>query len=77
MDDGEVWKRRLIAYTFVRLLGLAVFFLGIAIAYGSLLRPGGWPQLGAIVVIAGALSALLIPRLLKKRWDPSQEDRAS
>ena len=52
MTDDEVWKRRLMAYTFVRMLGLAIFFLGIAIAYGNLLRPGGWPQVGAIVAIA-------------------------
>jgi len=77
MDDDGVWKRRLMAYTFVRMLGLAIFFLGIAIAYGNLLRPGGWPQVGAIVVIFGALGALLVPRLLKKRWPPAQEDSAS
>jgi len=77
MDDDGVWKRRLMAYTFVRMLGLAIFFLGIAIAYGNLLRPGGWPQVGAIVVIIGALGALLVPRLLKKRWPPAQEDSAS
>ena len=69
MTDDEVWKRRLMAYTFVRMLGLAIFFLGIAIAYGNLPRPGGWPQVGAIVAIAGTLGALLTPRLLKRRWD--------
>ena len=69
MTDEELWKRRLLTYSVVRFAGLGIFFLGIAIAYGNLARPGGWPQLGAIVAIAGALGALLLPRLLKKRWD--------
>jgi hypothetical protein len=53
----------------VRLSGLIVFFLGLAIIYTNLLRPGGWPQVGAIVVIVGVLDAMLAPRLLKMMWD--------
>lgn len=68
MDD-EVAKRRLLLYSLVRLGGLAIFFLGVAIIYSNLLRPGGWPQLGAIVAILGVLDAFLAPRFLKKAWD--------
>lgn len=73
MDDEALWKRRLLAYTVVRLGGLAIFFLGIAIIYTNLLRAGGWPQLGAIVAILGVIDAFLAPRVLKKVWD--QQDR--
>ena len=69
MDEDAIWKRRLLAYTAVRLAGLAVFFLGVAIIYTNLLREGGWPQVGAIVAIMGAIDALLAPHLLKKAWD--------
>jgi membrane protein implicated in regulation of membrane protease activity len=72
MDD-DIWRKRLLIYSLVRFGGLAIFFLGIAIFYTNLLRPGGWPQLGAIVAILGALDALLAPRLLKRAWD--REDR--
>jgi hypothetical protein len=37
--------------------------------YTNLLRPGGWPQVGAIIVILGVIDAALAPRVLKKAWD--------
>jgi hypothetical protein len=67
--DEETAKRRLLLYSLVRFGGLAIFFLGIAIMFTNLLRPGGWPQIGAIVVIMGAIDAVFAPRLLKKAWD--------
>ena len=67
--DDEMWKKRFLAYSAVRLGGLAIFFLGIAIAYSDLVREGGWPRLGAIVAIMGVIDALFAPRLLKKAWD--------
>ena len=69
MAEDAIWKRRLLAYTVVRLAGLAVFFLGVAIIYTNLLREGGWPRVGAIVAIMGVVDALLAPHLLKKAWD--------
>jgi hypothetical protein len=75
MDDEIRWRRRLLAYMGVRFLGLAIFFFGIAIIYTDLLRQGGWPQIGAIVAIMGAVDALFAPPLLKKAWD--QQDRSN
>jgi len=73
MDDERKWKRRLLAYTGVRAGGLAIFLLGMAIAYSDLVREGGWPQVGAIIAIMGLIDALFAPRLLKKAWD--EQDR--
>jgi hypothetical protein len=73
MTDEKVHRQRLILYSLVRLGGLAIFFLGIAIIYTDLLRQGGWPRVGAIVAIAGVFDALLAPRILKKAWD--EKDR--
>ncbi|MFL6765520.1 MAG: hypothetical protein ACJ8FO_10045 [Sphingomicrobium sp.] len=73
MDDDTRARNRLLAYAAVRLGGLAIFFLGIAIIYTNLVRSGGSPQIGAIVAIMGALDALFAPRLLKKAWD--EQDR--
>jgi hypothetical protein len=41
--------------------------------YTNVLHTGGWPQLGAIIAIMGAIDALFAPRLLKKAWD--EQDR--
>ena len=73
MYDDRNARNRLLAYTAVRAGGLAVFLLGVAIIYTDLLRPGGWPQIGAIVAIMGVIDAFFAPRLLKKAWD--EQDR--
>jgi hypothetical protein len=74
-QDDALWRRRLWAYSAVRLAGLAIFFLGVAIIYTDLVRDGGWPQLGAVVAILGAIDAAFAPRLLKKAWDAAAGDR--
>jgi hypothetical protein len=73
--DEDVYKKRLLIYSLVRFGGLAIFFLGLAIIYTNLVRPGGWPQLGAFVAILGVIDAVLAPRLLKREWD--RQDRES
>jgi len=73
MDDDARARNRLLAYTAVRFGGLAIFFVGVAIMYTNLLRPGGWPQVGAIVAILGVIDAVLAPHILKKAWD--RQDR--
>ncbi len=67
IDDGE-WKRRFLVFSALRIAGLALFLLGIAIAFSDLLKPGGWPLLGGILAIVGAVEAVLIGRILKKAW---------
>jgi membrane protein implicated in regulation of membrane protease activity len=73
MDDDTKARNRLLVATAVRLGGLAIFFMGIAIIYTDWVRPGGWPQLGAIVAIMGVIDAMLAPRLLKRAWN--EQDR--
>lgn len=65
----EIARKRLLIYSVLRLGGLAIFFVGIAIIYTNLVRPGGWPQVGAIVAIVGVIDALAAPHLLKRAWD--------
>lgn len=75
MPDEETAKRRLGLYMAVRFGGIAIFFLGVVIAYSNLVRPGGWPQVGAIIAIFGVLDAMLAPRLLKRAWDREDAGR--
>lgn len=69
MDDEALWKRRFHVFAAVRLAGLALFFLGVAIAFTDLLREGGWPLVGAVVAVFGLVDAVLAPRILKRQWD--------
>ena len=74
-DDGAFWRKRLLLYSLVRIVGLAIFFLGIAIIYTDLAREGGWPRLGAIIAIMGAIDALFAPHLLKREWDRKDREQ--
>jgi hypothetical protein len=73
MDDDTQARNRLLAYSAVRLGGLAIFFFGIATVYTDLVRPGGWPQVGAIIAILGAIDTVFAPRVLKLAWDKQDE----
>ena len=68
-DNDQLWRTRFLAFTLVRLAGLALFLIGIAIAFSDLVRPGGWPLLGGLMAIAGAIDALFAPRILKRAWE--------
>jgi len=67
--DEDTARRRLLIYTLVRFGGLLIFFLGLAILYTNVLRPGGWPQVGALVAMMGVIDAMFAPLLLKRAWD--------
>ena len=72
MTDEELWKRRFHLFALVRLFGVTCFLLGIAIAYSDLVRPGGWPVVGGILALCGAIDAVFAPRLLRKMWRDQQ-----
>jgi hypothetical protein len=73
MPDEDKWRQRFNLFMGIRLFGLLVFFAGLAIVFTNLLRPGGWPVVGSIVMILGLLDSVVAPRLLKKKWEA--EDR--
>ena len=68
-DDELLWKRRFYLFALVRLAGLAIFLLGMAVMLTDLVRPGGWPLLGGILVAIGVINAVVAPRILKRSWD--------
>jgi hypothetical protein len=70
--DEDLWRRRFHVFLLVRLAGVALVLLGVAIVFTDLLREGGWPLPGAVIAILGALDAVFAPRLLKKAW--TEED---
>jgi len=67
-ETDDIWQKRFQVFALVRMFGVATFLLGIAIAFTGLVRTGGWPAVGALVAIAGAIDAVFAPRLLRKLW---------
>jgi len=72
-NSDDLWRKRFQLFMLVRLFGVGTFLLGMAIAYGDLLRPGGWPLIGGLLTIFGAIDAIFAPRLLRKLWQ--QQDQ--
>ena len=75
MADEDLWRRRFHVFMAVRLFGLAVFVFGVFVIYTDLLRPGGWPAVGAALAIMGALDSVFAPKILKKAWAEQDEKR--
>ena len=75
MEEDDVWRKRLLIYTLVRLGGVLIFLLGVGIVYTNIVRPGGWPQLGALVAIGGVIVAFFAPRLLRRSWKEQDDNR--
>lgn len=71
--NEDVWKRRFFIFTAVRLAGLAVFLFGLAVTFNDILRPGGWPLVGSILMIAGLVDAVVAPKMLRRQWE--RQDR--
>ena len=69
MSDEELWRKRFLMFTIIRVAGLVTFLLGLAIAFSDLVRPGGWKLLGGILVIIGVVDAMIAPRVLKRGWE--------
>lgn len=76
MDDEQLWKRRFLIFMAARMTGLIVLILGVVIALSDLVREGGWPVLGAVIAILGAIDAVFAPKMLKKMWEQEDQGRA-
>ena len=75
MDEDAKWKRRFYLFMGARLFGLAAFLAGVAVFFTDVLREGGWPVVGALVMVAGLVDAVFAPRLMKKHWRQEDEGR--
>jgi Na+/proline symporter len=65
----EEAKRRFGIFALTRLSAVALVMGGIAVALTGVVRPGGWPLPGIAIGLIGVAEALVLPRLLRKRWD--------
>ena len=72
MNDEAKWKKRFQLFMAARLFGAATVVAGVVIMFSDLLREGGWPAVGGVLVAVGLIDALVAPKLLKKHWE--QED---
>ena len=72
MDDEAKWKKRFQLFMAARLFGVATVLAGVVFMFSDLLREGGWPALGGVLIAVGLIDAFFAPKLLRKHWE--QED---
>ena len=65
MIKDDRGKREFHIFMAIRLMGLALFFAGIAIAFTDVIKPGGWQLLGGILAITGALESVFATRVMR------------
>jgi len=75
MADEAAWKRRFYLFAGARLFGLATFLAGLAVMFTDILRDGGWPAVGVILMVMGLLDAVVAPKLMKKQWQREDEPK--
>lgn len=68
-ENDELWRKRFGIFALLRISGLLLFFLGMAIVFSDLVRPGGALGLGMVVIGCGLVEALLGPVLLRQHWE--------
>ena len=70
--DDALWRKRFAIFAVLRISGLVLFLLGMGITFSDWLRPGGYLELGLVVIGVGLADALLGPVLLKQAWDKAE-----
>ena len=68
-NNDQLWAKRFRIFALLRISGLALFLLGMAIVFSDLVQPGGALALGMVVIGCGLVEALLGPVLLRQAWD--------
>lgn len=66
---AEQEKQVFIIYAATRLVGLAIFLLGVAIAFTDLVQPGGSRLIGGLLAIFGVLDAVIMPPFLRRAME--------
>lgn len=68
-DDDRLWARRFGLFALLRISGLILFLVGMAIAFSDIVQPGGALEIGLVVIGLGLVEALLGPVLLRQHWE--------
>lgn len=69
--EEETARKRYIAMNAVRIGGIAVLLLGLAMARG--VAPGPW-WLGAFLAVDGLLAFFFLPTLMVRSWKRADRD---
>jgi hypothetical protein len=66
MSEPDLAKKRFLALGLIRLTGVALAFLGIAIIMKRLIEPAD--IVGGVLIAFGAFDVMVLPVILLRRW---------
>lgn len=69
-EEEALWRKRFGMFALLRLSGLLMMLGGIMIGLTDVVRPGGWPLVGGVLGLVGFIDGIVLPRLLRRRWEP-------
>lgn len=75
VGDEALWKRRYSVMQTLRIGGLLIALVGLAIAKGGVITDEAHPAIGAFLIVMGLLDATLSPKILKKIFDQQDAER--
>jgi len=55
--EDQLWRKRFAIFALLRISGLLLFLLGMAILFSDLVQPGGALGLGMVVVGSGPVAS--------------------
>ena len=64
----QEWKRRFGMLALLRVSGLLMMLAGVFVGMTGLVKVGGMPVIGIILVIIGAIDGIVVPVFLRKAW---------
>ncbi len=73
-QEDRIARGRFLALTLVRLGGVVILMLGIAVWQSDLVQVGGAPVLGISLFVMGLTETILLPRYLASRWRTPGEE---
>ena len=68
-EEEAMWRARFATFAMLRASGVVLTILGLAIAFTPFIRAAGWPVLGVPLIVVGLIDALVLPRLVRRRWE--------
>ena len=66
--NSALWRRRFASFAVLRLGGLVIFFIGVAVTFSDWIRVGGWRVPGVMIAVLGLALATIPPALMKRGW---------
>ncbi len=75
VSDEALWKKRYSVMQTLRIGGLLIALVGLAIAKGGVITDNAHPVIGTFLLVMGLLDATLSPKILKRMFDQQDAGR--